>query len=359
MADSFFWEKAQMKSIDQLFLEIYLGFTLCFALFTFFYVYFILGSVSVVTMLVFFAYAIYLGLEIMLYAKKQYGEKLGGGYLHIGIDLLFLFYCAYAIDLFYYFLLPVLCLSILIFCLGKHAIKGKSHGLIVVTFYLLISLLLEKNLLIAAVQVVLLLGLVFFVDEIGQVISSLYQRNEHILAEIEQKNRLLEHRAKTDFLTDLSNHQAFYQELDGMASKAAPIILILFDIDDFKKINDVYGHLCGDYVIREVAQIIKQQVRSSDIAARYGGEEFAILLPETNESAGRRIAERIRQEIENHAFIFEAFRFQVTVSAGICSSSVTLKKSEQTIFVDQADSLLYESKRNGKNRITVACLQEI
>ncbi|WKY44032.1 GGDEF domain-containing protein [Eubacteriaceae bacterium ES2] len=350
-----------MKSIDHLFLEIYLGFSLCVSLFTFFYVYFILAAVSSVTVFVFVLYFIYLGLEIILYAKKQYGdlEKLGSGYLHICIDLIFIFYCAYAIDLFYYFLLPVLCLNILIFCLGMHRIKGKTHGFIVVTFYLLVSLLLGKNVFIAAVQVVLLLGLVFFVDEIRQIINSVYKRNEYILAEIEQKNRLLEHRAKTDFLTDLSNHQAFYQELDGMASKAAPIILILFDIDDFKKINDVYGHLCGDYVIREVAQIIKQQVRSSDIAARYGGEEFAILLPETHESSGRRIAERIRREIESHAFAFEAFRFQVTVSAGICSSTVTLKKSEQVQFVDQADSLLYESKRNGKNRVTTACLQEI
>ncbi|WKY46435.1 GGDEF domain-containing protein [Eubacteriaceae bacterium ES3] len=347
-----------MRRTNHLFMEIYLGFFLCIFEFTFFYVYYITGTVSTGTAFVLVLYFIYLVEQIILYARRQSGaqQKMGSGYLGYFIDLFFIFYCAYTIDLFYYFLLPVLCLNILIFCLGDQPVRVKSYSLILATFYLLLSLLLKHHLLTAIVQTVLLVGVAFFVDEIRQTVQEVYTQNERIMAEIEQKNQLLEHRAKTDFLTDLSNHQSFYQELDGMASKIAPIILILFDIDDFKKINDVYGHLCGDYVIREVAQIIRQQVRSTDIAARYGGEEFAILLPETEENTGRKIADRIREEIESHPFVFEAYNFQVTVSAGICSSSVTLKKSEQVLLVDQADSLLYESKRQGKNRVTGACL---
>jgi diguanylate cyclase (GGDEF)-like protein len=79
----------------------------------------------------------------------------------------------------------------------------------------------------------------------------------------------------------IQKDQVFYQSLEVIAEKHAPVILILFDIDDFKVVNDVYGHLSGDYVIREVSQIIKKQLRTSDIGARYGGKEFAVLLPVT------------------------------------------------------------------------------
>jgi len=79
----------------------------------------------------------------------------------------------------------------------------------------------------------------------------------------------------------IQKDQVFYQSLEVIAEKHAPVILILFDIDDFKVVNDVYGHFFGDYVIREVSQIIKKQLRTSDIGARYGGEEFAVLLPVT------------------------------------------------------------------------------
>lgn len=155
-------------------------------------------------------------------------------------------------------------------------------------------------------------------------------------------------------MTDLSNHQSFYQSLEVVAEKYAPITLILLDIDDFKAVNDVYGHLSGDYVIREVSQIIKKQLRTSDIGARYGGEEFAVLLPGTGDPFGKRIAERICSAVAEYPFEFDHQQMRITLSAGVCHSTVTLNRGEQTMLVDQADQLLYHSKKNGKNRVTSA-----
>lgn len=119
---------------------------------------------------------------------------------------------------------------------------------------------------------------------------------------------------------------------------------MIFDIDNFKKINDQYGHLKGDEILRRLGNILNRSRRDLDICARYGGEEFAIILPHTDCSEALAIAERVRKEIE------EYFQndLKVTVSIGVSNcpdSSVALKT-----LIKKADNALYESKKTGRNR---------
>jgi diguanylate cyclase (GGDEF)-like protein len=124
--------------------------------------------------------------------------------------------------------------------------------------------------------------------------------------------------------------------------------IMMLDLDHFKKINDTYGHLAGDYVLKEVAKIIKNSIRKSDICGRFGGEEFVILLPNTKLSGAMKLAERIRQTIENHNFIFNGKKINVTVSIGI--TSVGINDSYESL-IDRADEALYEAKQKGRNRV--------
>ncbi|MCP5007654.1 MAG: GGDEF domain-containing protein, partial [Planctomycetes bacterium] len=132
----------------------------------------------------------------------------------------------------------------------------------------------------------------------------------------------LRHDANTDGLTRCYNKTFFNKSFDIEVKKSnivgKPLSLIIFDLDNFKKLNDNFGHDAGDYVLKTMAQIIRDNgVRERDIFARYGGEEFAILLPNTNLMEGYAIAERLRILIEKHPFLYDNKRLYVTASIGI------------------------------------------
>ena len=124
--------------------------------------------------------------------------------------------------------------------------------------------------------------------------------------------------------------------------------IMMLDIDHFKKINDTYGHLAGDFVLKEIAKIVKNLIRKSDICGRFGGEEFVILLPNTKLSGAMKLAERIRETIQNHTFDFNGKKINVTVSIGI--TSVGVNDSYESL-ISRADEALYEAKEKGRNRI--------
>jgi diguanylate cyclase (GGDEF)-like protein len=341
---------------DHIFTEIYIGIHSVMVLVILVY-YIYSQTIHWVMTLMLVCYGIYVGFELYLFATRQILklENMLGGYLQNMIDILFISICCIYLDNYYYMALPIFCWFIIIASLANHRTKGVIHGAISTLGYLLVGILNSYfSLGVVLFQGAILIGFSFFVGELNQLINDVYKRNHYAMEEIEYKNQLLEYRATTDFLTDLSNHQAFYQSLEVIAEKHAPITLILLDIDDFKVVNDVYGHLSGDYVIREVSQVIKQQLRTSDIGARYGGEEFAVLLPGTGEPFGQRIAERICKSVAEYPFEFDHQKMKITLSAGVCHSTVALNQREQTMLVDQADELLYCSKRNGKNRVTSA-----
>ena len=162
--------------------------------------------------------------------------------------------------------------------------------------------------------------------------------------EWEQK---LEKLATTDGLTGILNRYAFNKFLEEEIYRAerygTTFSIILFDIDNFKKINDTFGHLTGDKVLKELARIVKKEIRKSDIFARWGGEEFIILLPNGNNSV--KVAEKIREKIKNHKFD--------TLSKITASFGVTSYKKGDTInsIIKRADQALYMAKEKGKNRV--------
>jgi two-component system, cell cycle response regulator len=179
---------------------------------------------------------------------------------------------------------------------------------------------------------------------------------EKLTAELKHKNTLLENQVNNDFLTELANHRHFQstleQELNRSARNAEIVSLLMLDIDWFKKINDSYGHLAGDFVLREFCAITRQIIRDYDFPARYGGEEFAIILPSTTPDNARIVAEKIREHTEKYVFnAGQQTEIRITVSIGVASARpayTTIKKFE---FIGWADEALYQAKNKGRNRV--------
>jgi len=166
-----------------------------------------------------------------------------------------------------------------------------------------------------------------------------------------------------DNLTGLGNKELFYLQLKLEMSnvKNAQLSLAMLDLDDFKKINDSFGHPAGDMVLRDLARIFKQNVRRTDTVVRWGGEEFAIILPNLIPDGDRKLLERIRGIIESHDFGSKVNSRKVTVSVGVVSYSdlmdlmdLTVKNSEEInptdLFVNLADKALYKAKET-KNTV--------
>lgn len=157
-----------------------------------------------------------------------------------------------------------------------------------------------------------------------------------------------------DLLTGLPNRKFFSKELEIALNRAErygeTFSLAIFDIDDFKYINDNYGHDSGDIVLREVGNIIRKNIRKSDIAARYGGEEFIVLFPNTSIEDAYKVSERIRKSIESRDFNINDTKAKVSISGGITSY---LKDSDIESLIKEADEALYEAKRSGKNKIVI------
>ncbi len=162
-------------------------------------------------------------------------------------------------------------------------------------------------------------------------------------------------RGNMDGLTQVLNKAAILRNLDESFKKAllteTNLSLIVFDLDHFKKINDAHGHQCGDYVLREVSNVVKNQlIRSGDTFGRYGGEEFVIILYGSSLQRSCDVAERIRATIEKHDFVFAAEKIPVTVSLGVASLDGNMKGPE-ALFA-KADKATYVSKGAGRNRVS-------
>ena len=127
-----------------------------------------------------------------------------------------------------------------------------------------------------------------------------------------------------------------------------PFCILMLDIDFFKKVNDTYGHLAGDFILKEVTKIIQEEIRKSDICGRFGGEEFIILLPNTKMNGAMKLSYRIKQSIESKDFKFNNSIIKISVSIGITSPSKT-----DSIFslIERVDEALYEAKKKGRNRV--------
>lgn len=156
-----------------------------------------------------------------------------------------------------------------------------------------------------------------------------------------------------DGLTQVNNKRYFLEYLEREMGRChrynRSLSLTMFDIDHFKKINDTNGHLAGDYVLRELSQIIKPRIRREECFARYGGEEFAVVMPEAGPENARHFAEKIRKLVADHPFTFEDKDIPVTVSLGV--ADMTGDMTEPLQFIKLADANLYKAKRTGRNRV--------
>lgn len=161
-------------------------------------------------------------------------------------------------------------------------------------------------------------------------------------------------RGTTDQLTGAMNKSHLVARLGFVidtSSEAKPAAVIAFDFDNFKQVNDQFGHAAGDHVLRETSALIREKfVREGDLFARMGGEEFALVLPEVSIEAAVGVAERIRTTFESRTFDFDGQLIRLTASFGVCS--VTSPLEQPDLLLARADELLYRSKREGRNRVT-------
>lgn len=164
--------------------------------------------------------------------------------------------------------------------------------------------------------------------------------------------------SQRDHLTGLTNRRAFLvrlaQELDRSSRSGESALLLMVDIDHFKAVNDRYGHLAGDAVIRAVASTLVAQVRPMDTVGRMGGEEFAVVFPNCTPNAGSVLAERIRRAVESTQVLLPdgLTHLAVTVSAGGAYSPAWVRSSTEH-WLERADRQLYEAKHHGRNRVHI------
>lgn len=173
---------------------------------------------------------------------------------------------------------------------------------------------------------------------------------------LEEGNRRLAELSVQDDLTGLNNQRFLKEHLDIELERGRrygrKVTLLMLDVDYYKSVNDRYGHVFGDYVLSQLAGILRKSVRKVDVLARYGGDEFVIILPETDEKSALTVCRRILKSVEEHVFSMEDIRARVTVSIGsaTCAPDHSLVKSE---LMRRADEALYQSKQRGKNTVSV------
>lgn len=204
-------------------------------------------------------------------------------------------------------------------------------------------------------------------DEIQQniqdIISNFDVPEENKLEVIQQIN-LMYTRTKflslTDELTGLFNRRSFDNSFEKEFLRAKRynnnLTLVMFDIDYFKKVNDTYGHQCGDYILKQIANAALQTFRKTDTVFRFGGEEFVVILTETDINQAKIPLERFRKTVETLDLSFEGQKINITVSLGACQYNENMESKEE--FLKLTDIALYDAKNSGRNKcvFTIPCL---
>jgi len=212
--------------------------------------------------------------------------------------------------------------------------------------------------LVFGIFTVMFFGTVFIVIKLRKINSQLELKVLERTKELHEANKKLKRISITDELTNLFNRRyfnnVFQKTWEISVRKNQPISLILLDIDHFKKCNDTYGHLAGDYYLRFIANILKESVkRPGDIVARFGGEEFIIILYDTPEAGARMLAEQIRKTVENTSAVYEDKKIRLTVSLGV-ATLIPNADLDSKGLIRLADQAMYQAKDNGRNQVVVA-----
>jgi len=193
--------------------------------------------------------------------------------------------------------------------------------------------------------------------EVEQICLVIYDVTEVAVnrQQMQIANEQLGKLSRMDGLTGMLNRKTWEYELEQEFNRYQrhhhTSSLLMLDIDHFKKINDIHGHIAGDKVIRGIAYILQESLRNIDVAGRYGGEEFAIILNNTDADSARIVAERIRKAVEMHAFTLDDTQIQCTISIGI--AEINDSTENRTDWIRQADKGLYQAKHDGRNTIIV------
>lgn len=178
---------------------------------------------------------------------------------------------------------------------------------------------------------------------------------EQRIHELEGQLRHMSALVREDQLTGSLNRRGladvFERETARADRRGTPLCIAILDLDDFKRLNDTYGHLAGDAALRHLVQIVKRTLRPMDAIARFGGEEFLILLPETTVEAASQAMTRVQRELTRHFFMHENEKLLITFSAGV---ALRQPHEEQDALLKRADRAMYQAKQSGKNRVVVA-----
>jgi len=174
-----------------------------------------------------------------------------------------------------------------------------------------------------------------------------------MVAELQQTQTKLEELATTDALTSLANRKQIMKKLfnqfEYYQRYRTEFSVLMIDVDHFKKVNDVHGHLAGDAVLKQMAAIFLNSLRNVDSAGRYGGEEFLVIMAEPAGDKAQQAAERIRRAVNNHTFTYENSSLKVNISIGI--TKISNRDENEHSLISRADRALYQAKRNGRNQV--------
>ena len=185
------------------------------------------------------------------------------------------------------------------------------------------------------------------------------ERLRETFEELSRRSKELEAQSRTDDLTGQYNRRHILVELEREVERAVRygrhLSGMMIDIDDFKSVNDQYGHLAGDQVLKDLVDIIEKSLRKIDILGRYGGDEFLVILPESTPDVACLVAERIRQNVAEHDFRIHEATLRLTVSIGLISFE-DVQEINQTTFIEQIDQAMFQAKHLGKNQISTQTL---
>ncbi len=177
---------------------------------------------------------------------------------------------------------------------------------------------------------------------------------EEAYARARSRGALLAERLQRDGLTRVLTRESILGQLELLVSdqrqRERPAVVVMIDLDHFKQVNDQYGHLVGDDVLREVSQRLRGRLRAQDLIGRYGGEEFLLVLPQTGLARGREVCERLREVVAGMPVLSGNHKVTVTISIGV--TEVTMTEEVETV-IQRADQAMYQAKQAGRNRVEV------
>jgi len=177
------------------------------------------------------------------------------------------------------------------------------------------------------------------------------QRIRELEAELQHMSELVREDQLTGSLNRRGLDDVFERESARADRRNTPLCVALLDLDNFKRLNDTYGHMAGDAALKHLVKVVRDTLRSMDVIARFGGEEFLILLPETTVDAAAAAMVRVQRELTKHFFLHDNEKMLITFSCGV---ALRFPNEEQVSLMDRADKAMYQAKNSGKNRVVIA-----